>query len=99
MGIPLYGRTYILADPEQHGLNAPIIDNGIAGPYTKEPGFLSYYEVLVFQPPIEIDLFIQLNNSWFKYTKGNSSLQCTHSTYWLPIQSVGGALHLTQWYW
>jgi GH18 family chitinase len=45
MGIPLYGRTYILADPKDHGLGAPINDSGIAGPYTKEPGFLSYYEV------------------------------------------------------
>ncbi|XP_021915423.1 acidic mammalian chitinase-like [Zootermopsis nevadensis] len=45
LGIPLYGRTYILADPEQHGLGAPTIGNGVSGPYTQEPGFLSYYEI------------------------------------------------------
>jgi chitinase len=51
VGIPLYGRTYILADPQNHGLGASIIANGTAGPYTREPGFLSYYEVLIFQSP------------------------------------------------
>jgi chitinase len=49
VGIPLYGRTYILADSQNHGLGASIIANGTAGPYTREPGFLSYYEV--FQSP------------------------------------------------
>jgi chitinase len=45
LAIPLYGRTYTLADPEDHGIGAPIIGSGTAGPYSAEPGFLSYYEV------------------------------------------------------
>lgn len=45
VGLPLYGRTYILVDPEDHGLGARINDSGTAGPYTREPGFLAYYEV------------------------------------------------------
>jgi chitinase len=50
VGIPLYGRTYLLAHSTQHGLGAPINASGPSGPYTQEPGFLSYYEV--FKPPI-----------------------------------------------
>jgi chitinase len=45
VGIPLYGRTYVLADPQNHGLGSSIVANGTGGPYTQEPGFLSYYEV------------------------------------------------------
>jgi len=45
IGIPMYGRTYTLADPNNYGLGAPIIDSGAAGLYTGEPGFLAYYEI------------------------------------------------------
>jgi chitinase len=45
IGIPMYGRTYTLADPNNYGLGAPIIDSGAAGLYTGERGFLAYYEV------------------------------------------------------
>jgi chitinase len=45
IGAPFYGRTYTLANPDNHGLGAPILGGGPAGPYTGELGFLSYYEV------------------------------------------------------
>lgn len=45
LGVPIYGRTYNLTNPEDHGLGAPISGNGEAGPYTREAGFLAYYEV------------------------------------------------------
>lgn len=72
VGIPLYGRTYILADPEDHGLGAPINGSGTAGPHTKEPGFLSYYEV--FQ---SVSTY---SNSLLKVHKLNNQevLQCIH---------------------
>jgi GH18 family chitinase len=71
VGIPLYGRTYILADPETHGFGAPIISAGTAGPYTQEAGFLAYYEV--FPSPTETDLLIiscsntQIKRQSFKF--------------------------------
>jgi len=45
IGIPTYGRTYTLANPEDHGIGAPSLGNGEAGLYSQEPGFLTYYEV------------------------------------------------------
>jgi len=45
IGVPTFGRTYILANPDDHGLGAPIIDSGPPGIYTGERGFLAYYEV------------------------------------------------------
>ena len=45
IGIPTHGRTYTLINPDDHGLGAPFIDSGTAGPYTGERGFLAYYEV------------------------------------------------------
>lgn len=45
IGVPLYGRSYTLANLDNHGLGASISDGGPAGPYTAERGFLSFYEV------------------------------------------------------
>ncbi|CAG2173609.1 unnamed protein product, partial [Oppiella nova] len=45
VGIPLYGRTFKLAAPENNGFNAPTAGAGSAGPYTKQSGFLGYNEI------------------------------------------------------
>jgi len=47
VGIPTFGVTYTLAEKGQHGIKAASVGPGQAGPYTKEPGVLAYYEVLV----------------------------------------------------
>ena len=40
-----YGRSYKLQTPSEHGLGASTNGPGTAGTYTRENGFLSYYEV------------------------------------------------------
>lgn len=45
VGMPTYGRSFTLSNPKQHGFNAPAIGGGTAGEYTREEGFLSYYEI------------------------------------------------------
>ena len=45
MGVAAYGRTFKLADSSNTGIGAPSSDAGAPGKYTKEAGFLSYYEV------------------------------------------------------
>jgi len=45
MGLPLYGQSFTLADPAAHGLNASATGPGLAGEFTRQGGFLSYYEV------------------------------------------------------
>lgn len=44
LGIPAYGRTFTLST-SQNGVKAPTSGPGTAGVYTKERGFLAYYEV------------------------------------------------------
>lgn len=46
-GLPFYGHTYTLKDPNNHGLHAPTSGPGNAGPYTDEKGTIGYNEMCV----------------------------------------------------
>lgn len=45
MGIPMYGQSFTLEDPQKNGLNAVSKGPGEAGEFTRQGGFLAYYEV------------------------------------------------------
>lgn len=45
VGTGTYGRTFTLANPNKNGMNAPSSGGGDAGQFTKEAGFLAYYEI------------------------------------------------------
>nr|NP_001108099.1 chitinase precursor [Ciona intestinalis]BAF74591.1 chitinase [Ciona intestinalis] len=45
LGVPTYGRTYTLLDPLKFGFGANATGPGDAGTYTREAGFLAYYEI------------------------------------------------------
>jgi len=47
LGLATYGRAFRLKDAKNHGLGAPKADwqNPPKGKWTREPGFLSYYEI------------------------------------------------------
>jgi len=45
MGIPTYGRTYTLKNPNQNGVDAPVDSLGEPGPYTLAEGSLGFNEV------------------------------------------------------
>ena len=45
LGLGTYGRAFKLSDKSKHGLNAPASGNPPAGKYTRESGFLAYYEI------------------------------------------------------
>eukprot|EP00106_Octopus_bimaculoides_P013196 XP_014780638.1 PREDICTED: chitinase-3-like protein 1 [Octopus bimaculoides] len=45
LGLPFYGRSFTLADPNKNGTNAPVTGKGTAGEFTGEAGFLAYYEI------------------------------------------------------
>lgn len=44
-GIPFYGRNFRLANPSNTQPRAPISGAGQVGPYTKEAGFVAYFEI------------------------------------------------------
>ncbi|KAG8175504.1 hypothetical protein JTE90_009138 [Oedothorax gibbosus] len=45
LGMPLYGRSFVLQDPHRNGYNATIRGKGKAGEYTREQGFMGYNEL------------------------------------------------------
>ncbi|XP_063991969.1 acidic mammalian chitinase-like [Diachasmimorpha longicaudata] len=45
VGIPTYGKSWTLADPNNHGVGAPASGVGQPGPYTQAPGTLAYNEL------------------------------------------------------
>lgn len=45
LGIPSFGRTFVLVDPKQTDINSPACGDPDEGEYTRYPGYLSYYEV------------------------------------------------------
>ena len=45
LGMATYGRAFKLASPNNNGLGAPTRGKADRGKYTREPGFLSYYEI------------------------------------------------------
>ena len=46
IGIASYGRGFTLSNPANTGLGAGARGGSIAGSFTREAGFLSYYEVI-----------------------------------------------------
>jgi GH18 family chitinase len=44
IGLATYGRSFTLAS-NKTGIGAPSMGSGPAGIYTREPGFLAYYEI------------------------------------------------------
>lgn len=46
LGVPLFARSFLLARADQNQLHSPTIGNGTQGPFTRTPGFLSFFEVI-----------------------------------------------------
>lgn len=45
VGMGTYGRSFTLASLSNYGMNAPTSGGGTAGEFTKESGFLAFYEI------------------------------------------------------
>ncbi|KAI9560101.1 hypothetical protein GHT06_014111 [Daphnia sinensis] len=45
LGVPLYGQSFTLENPNNNGLNAPAKGTGQQGEFTRQAGFLAYYEI------------------------------------------------------
>uniref|UniRef100_A0A6G1SIN4 Putative chitinase 3 n=1 Tax=Aceria tosichella TaxID=561515 RepID=A0A6G1SIN4_9ACAR len=45
IGLATYGRSFTLANNQQYGMNAPTTGGGKAGEFTREAGFLAFYEI------------------------------------------------------
>nr|APA05224.1 chitinase [Tetranychus cinnabarinus] len=45
VGMATYGRSFTLSSLQHHGMNAPSAGGGKAGEFTREAGFLAFYEI------------------------------------------------------
>ena len=45
LGVPLYGRSFLLANPAKNRMGDPAKSTSFAGPFTREQGFLGYNEI------------------------------------------------------
>lgn len=79
MGMPLYGQAFTLNDPSNTGLNSPG-DKGNEGQFTKQAGFLAYYEIctkvkegwtVVQDPEGRIGPYAQSGNQWVSFDDVN----------------------------
>ena len=75
MGMPLYGQAFTLNDPSNTGLNSPG-DKGNEGQFTKQAGFLAYYEIcskikegwkVVQDPEGRIGPYAHSGNQWVSF--------------------------------
>jgi len=51
LGVPLYGRSFLLVDPAKSGMGAAARGSSFAGPITREEGFLGYNEICTMLGP------------------------------------------------
>ncbi|XP_033739624.1 LOW QUALITY PROTEIN: chitinase-3-like protein 1 [Pecten maximus] len=73
VGMPLYGRSFTLSGSNT-GLYAPARGGGTAGTYTRESGFLAYYEICKMSPGAQKHMiqgeevpYLVKGNQWVGY--------------------------------
>jgi len=72
LGLGTYGRVFKLSNPSQNGLGAPARGKATPGKYTREGGFLSYYEICKMGLTIVQDNLVKapygyINDQWVGY--------------------------------
>ncbi|XP_014390101.1 PREDICTED: acidic mammalian chitinase isoform X2 [Myotis brandtii] len=97
VGFPTYGHTYILSNPSNHGIGAPITGPGPAGPYTRQSGFWGYYEICPFLKNGATEVWEAAQDVPYAY-KGNEWLGYDNTKSfkikadWLKKNNFGGAM-------
>ncbi|XP_059168600.1 acidic mammalian chitinase-like [Physella acuta] len=97
IGVGLYGRSFRLVDPAVSGIRAPIVEGGEAGLYTRESGFLSYYEICdminkgaqVYDVPSQRNKYLVKGDFWVGYDDVPS---ITEKACYIKQQGFGGIM-------
>ncbi|XP_050540568.1 probable chitinase 10 isoform X2 [Daktulosphaira vitifoliae] len=99
LGVPLYGQSFTLSDPNNHGLNAPASAGGEAGQFTRSAGFLAYYEIciklasgqwnIVHDPKRRMGPYAYNGNQWVGYDDIWSIRQKSE---YVKSMNLGGAM-------
>uniref|UniRef100_A0A8C9QMV6 Acidic mammalian chitinase n=1 Tax=Scleropages formosus TaxID=113540 RepID=A0A8C9QMV6_SCLFO len=98
VGFPTYGHTFVLASSSNTGVGAPATGPGPAGPYSKQSGFLAYYEICTFlkqgateawDTPQDVPYAYNSQNIWVGYDNVKSF---NIKIQWLKQNNFGGAM-------
>ncbi|NXJ79323.1 CHIA chitinase, partial [Trogon melanurus] len=97
VGFPTYGHSFNLQNPSDTAIGAPTSGAGPAGPYTRQAGFLAYYEICTFlnsgatqawDSPQDVP-YAYKGNEWVGYDNIKSfNLKID----WLKKNNFGGAM-------
>uniref|UniRef100_A0A7M4EWR2 Acidic mammalian chitinase-like n=1 Tax=Crocodylus porosus TaxID=8502 RepID=A0A7M4EWR2_CROPO len=97
VGFPTYGHTFMLSNPSNTAVGAPTSGPGPAGPYTKQTGFLAYYEICTFlkngatqawDTPQDVP-YAYSSNEWLGYDNQKSFQMKVD---WLKQNNFAGAM-------
>nr|BAW98094.1 chitinase [Heterodontus japonicus] len=95
VGFPTYGHTFRLASSNT-GIGAPAAGPGAAGKYTRQAGFLAYYEICTFLKRATVKWnapqmvpYAYSGNEWVGYDNVKSF---GDKTEWLKKNNYGGAM-------
>ncbi|XP_046990556.1 probable chitinase 10 [Schistocerca americana] len=97
IGMPTYGRTFTLSNPSNFKVNAPASGGGKAGDFTKEGGFLAYYEVCdmlkkgatyIWDDEMKVPYAV-MGDQWVGFDDERS---IRHKMKWLKEGGYGGAM-------
>ncbi|XP_059216028.1 probable chitinase 10 [Stomoxys calcitrans] len=97
IGMPTYGRSFTLSSTAKHGPNAPATGGGKEGVYTKEGGFLAYYEicemllngaVYVWDEEMKVPYLVD-GDQWVGFDDERSIRAKMH---WIKTNGYGGAM-------
>lgn len=100
IGMPTYGRTFTLTSTAKNGPNSPATGGGKQGEYTKEGGFLAYYEicemllngaVYVWDDEMKVPYLVD-GDQWVGFDDERS---IRHKMSWIKENGYGGAMAWT----
>ncbi|KAM6168280.1 oviduct-specific glycoprotein [Erethizon dorsatum] len=96
MGLPTYGRTFRLLKASKNGLQAAAMGPASPGKYTKQAGFLAYYEVCSFVQRARkhwIDYqyvpYAYKGNEWVGY---DDAISFSYKAMFVKKEHFGGAM-------
>lgn len=95
--MPTYGRTFTLANTAKTAPNSPASGGGKQGEYTKEGGFLAYYEICemllngaayVWDDEMKVPYAVH-GDQWVGFDDERS---LRHKMHWVKENAYGGAM-------
>lgn len=80
LGIPTFGISFMLKDPKNTTIGAPMTRAGEPGPFTKIPGTLAYYEICYH---VQHNKWVMVHDAY-----NEESAYAFHGDQWVSFESM-----------